>query len=88
MGEFTDEQNEAYAKASSHLIKQQILKLLNKIPIAELQKLDDVSKSDSEKMREILQKKLTNNEFTEYGIWAWLLIKIEEINKKDTSKED
>ncbi len=78
---YTDEQNESYVKASTHLIKQQILKLMKKIPIVELQKLDDAKKTDTEKMQEILQKNLTKSELIEYSIWTWLLIKIGEISK-------
>ena len=75
---FTDEQNEYYVKASTRLIRQQIIKLMKNIPVVEIQKLDDVSKSDTEKMQEILQKNLMESEFIEYSIWAWLLTKIEE----------
>ena len=75
---FTEEQNEYYVKASTRLIRQQIIKLMKNIPVVEIQKLDDVSKSDTEKMQEILQKNLMESEFIEYSIWAWLLTKIEE----------
>ena len=75
---FTEEQNEYYVKASTRLIRQQIIKLMKNIPVVEIQKLDDVSKSDTEKMQEILQKNLTESEFIEYSIWAWLLTKINE----------
>lgn len=78
--EFTDEQNEYYIKASTQLIRQQILKLMKKIPVVELQKLDDAKKSDAEKTLGILQRNLTDSEFIEYSIWAWLLTVLKEIS--------
>ena len=83
---FTEEQNEYYVKASARLIRQQIIKLMKNIPVVEIQKLDDVSKSDTEKMQEILQKNLTESEFIEYSIWAWLLTKIEEFIEQTESQ--
>ncbi len=79
--EFTDEQNEYYIRASTQLIRQQILKLMKKIPVVELQKLDDAEKSDAEKMWEILQNNLSDSEFKEYSIWAWLLTVLTEISE-------
>ena len=78
---FTKEQDEYYIKASARLIRQQLLRLMKKIPVVEFHKLDDVKKSDSEKTREILQRYLTDSEFNEYSIWAWLLLKIKDISE-------
>ena len=76
--EFTDKQNEYYSKASIRLIQQQILRLMKKIPVAQLQKIN-ANQPDTEITRKILQRYLSESEFVEYSIWAWLLMKVKEI---------
>ena len=76
--EFTDKQNEYYGKASIRLIQQQILRLMKKIPVAQLQKIN-ANQPDTEITRKILQRYLSESEFVEYSIWAWLLMKVKEI---------
>lgn len=75
---FIDKQNEYYVSASIRLIRKQILKLMKDIPVVELQNLDD-QKNDMEMTRKILQHHLTEAEFYEYSVWAWLISKIPEI---------
>lgn len=75
---FTKQQNKYYKKASSTLIKQQIFELMKKIPVAKLQQID-INNSDMNLTRSILQQYLTELEFNEYCIWAWLFTKIQEI---------
>ena len=77
---FTEEQNEYYVKAGSRLIRQQILRLMKNIPVVELQKID-AENPDTVKTREILQRNLTETEFIEYSVWAWMLMRIQENNE-------
>ena len=77
---FTEEQNEHYIKASTRLIHQQILRLMKNIPIVELQKID-AENPDTMKTREILKRNLTENEFIEYSVWAWMLMEIQKNNE-------
>ena len=80
---FTDEQNQYYIKASTRLIRKQIFELMKKIPVAKLQQID-ANKPDTEMTRRILQQYLTESEFVEYSIWAWLLTKIPEMKNNQT----
>jgi len=75
--DFTDEQNEYYIKASIRLIQQQILRLMKKIPVVQLQKIN-TNMPDTEMTRNILQRYLSESEFVEYSIWAWLLMNLKE----------
>ena len=77
---FTEEQNEYYVKAGARLIRQQILRLMKNIPVVELQKIDSEN-PDAVKTREILQRNLTETEFIEYSVWAWMLMRIQENNE-------
>ncbi len=75
---FTEEQNEHYVKASIRLIQQQILGLMKKIPVVQLQKIN-ATDTDVETSHEILQRYLSESELVEYSIWAWLLMKVKEM---------
>ena len=77
---FTEEQNKYYLKAGTRLIRQQILRLMKNIPVVELQKIDPEN-PDTMKTREILQRNLTETEFIEYSVWAWMLMQIQKNNK-------
>lgn len=76
---FTEEQNDYYVKASTRLIRKQILRLMKKIPVVELEKIK-LENPDTEITRLILQGNLSESEFIEYSIWAWLLTKIQNYN--------
>jgi len=77
---FTEEQNKYYVKAGTRLIQQQILRLMKNIPIVELQKID-AENTDTMKTRKILQRNLTETEFIEYSVWAWMLMQIQKNNE-------
>ena len=77
---FTEVQNEYYVKAGTRLIQQQILRLMKNIPVVELQKID-AENPDILKTREILERNLTETEFIEYSVWAWMLMQIKKNNE-------
>ena len=74
------EHDKLYKKASIKIIEQQLVLLENKIPIKDLQILNEAKKNNVELVNKILEKHLTKMECTEYHIWLWTLFKIQEVS--------
>lgn len=69
--------NEDYTNASIRLIQKQILRLMKNIPVVELQKINR-NDPDTREIREILQRNLSESDFLEYSLWAWIMMKIKQ----------
>jgi len=63
-----------YDEAAIHLVRKQILRFENRIPMVELQKMKNTRNNDY--TNEVLGKYLSKSEVVEYYLWHWILEKL------------